>query len=109
MLIMQMQDNNIDLGKKTMISSRNQISWRLISTSERGVGQRWLYGRWSAKGAEAGKEYVIPNSLQIIQALGRTGKQELSEVLHNFPFWRGQLAVKGKWKLATRRGKLKGQ
>ena len=60
-------------------------------------------------GAEAGKGYVILNSLQIIQALGRTGKQELSEVLHNFLFWRGQLAVKGKWKLATKWGKLKGQ
>jgi len=60
-------------------------------------------------GAEAGKGYVILNSLQTIQALGRTGKQELSEVLHNFLFWRGQLAVKGKWKLATKWGKLKGQ
>ncbi|MAG84028.1 hypothetical protein CMK10_07705 [Candidatus Poribacteria bacterium] len=41
-------------------------------------------------GAEAGKGYVILNSLQTIQALERTGKQELSEVLHNFLFWSNQ-------------------
>ena len=44
-------------------------------------------------GAEAGKGYVILNLLQTIQALGRTGKQELSEVLHNFLFWRNQLRL----------------
>ena len=50
--------------------------------------------KWSmVVGTEAGEGYVILNSLQTIQALGRTGKQELSEVLHNFLFWRNQLQL----------------
>ena len=55
MLIMQMQDNNIDLGKKTMISSRNQISWRLISTSERGVGNADFMAGGPQKAPKLGK------------------------------------------------------
>ena len=47
--------------------------------------------KWSmVVGTEAGEGYVILNSLQTIQALGRTGKQELSEV---FLFWRNRLQL----------------
>jgi hypothetical protein len=43
-------------------------------------------------GAEAGKGYVVLNSLQILQSIQRTGKKEVIEVLENFLFWRGSLA-----------------
>jgi hypothetical protein len=51
-------------------------------------------------GAEAGNGYVVFNSLQVLQALGRTGSEKVAEVLQNLLFWRGPLAtrvhVKGK-------------
>ena len=40
-------------------------------------------------GAPAGKGYVVFNSLQILQSLGRLGTKEVAEVLQNFLFWRG--------------------
>ncbi|MFZ2145862.1 MAG: hypothetical protein WAV28_01480 [Sedimentisphaerales bacterium] len=40
-------------------------------------------------GAPAGKGYVVFNSLQILQSLGRLGNKEVAEVLQNFLFWRG--------------------
>ena len=58
-------------------------------------------------GAESGPGYVVFNSLQILQALGRTGNEVIAEVLHNFLFWRGPMAVKAKGKLATTWAKLK--
>jgi len=41
-------------------------------------------------GAPAGKGYVVFNSLQILQSLGRLGNTEVAEVLQNFLFWRGR-------------------
>jgi hypothetical protein len=41
-------------------------------------------------GAPAGKGYVVFNSLQILQSLGRLGNKEVAEVLQNFLFWRGR-------------------
>jgi len=40
-------------------------------------------------GTAAGKGYVVFNSLQILQSLGRLGNKEVAEVLQNFLFWRG--------------------
>jgi hypothetical protein len=42
-------------------------------------------------GAPAGKGYVVFSSLQTLQSLGRSGAQEVAEVLQNFLFWRGPL------------------
>lgn len=58
-------------------------------------------------GATAGSGYVVFNSLQILQSLGRTGKKEVAEVLQNFLFWHGPLAVKAEGKMATTWAKLK--
>jgi len=41
-------------------------------------------------GAPAGKGYVVFNSLQILQSLGRLGNTDVAEVLQNFLFWRGR-------------------
>jgi hypothetical protein len=60
-------------------------------------------------GAEAGKGYIVFNSLQVIQALANTGNQELVEVMENFLFWRGPLSVDAQSKLATTWGMLKNQ
>ncbi len=58
-------------------------------------------------GAPAGQGYVVFNSLQILQSLGRTGKKEVVEVLQNFLFWRGPLAVRSDGKMTTTWAKLK--
>ena len=58
-------------------------------------------------GAEAGGGYVVFNSLQILQALGRAGNEVVAEVLHNFLFWHGPIAVRAEGKLATTWAKLK--
>jgi hypothetical protein len=58
-------------------------------------------------GASAGSGYVVFNSLQILQALGRAGNEEVAEVLQNFLFWRGPRAVRAEGKMATTWGKLK--
>ncbi|MFH1718285.1 MAG: hypothetical protein ABIF19_13105 [Planctomycetota bacterium] len=42
-------------------------------------------------GAAAGKGYVVFSSLQTLQSLGRSGAQEVAEVLQNFVLWRGPL------------------
>ena len=61
--------------------------------------------------AKAGKGDVVFNSLQILQSLGRTGKKEVAEVLHNFLFWRGPREAVGRvdvrGKLSTTWSKLK--
>ncbi|MBM3241527.1 hypothetical protein FJZ31_35040 [Candidatus Poribacteria bacterium] len=58
-------------------------------------------------GAGAGLGYVVFSSLQILQALGRTGNEVVAEVLQNFLFWHGPLAVKAEGKMATTWAKLK--
>ncbi len=58
-------------------------------------------------GAQAGKGYVVFNSLQVLQALGRTGNELIVEVLQNFLFWRGPLAVHSRDKVALTWGNLK--
>jgi len=58
-------------------------------------------------GAESGPGYVVFNSLQILQALGRTGNEVIAEVLHNFLFWRGPMAVRTEGKITTTWAKLK--
>jgi hypothetical protein len=60
-------------------------------------------------GAEAGGGYVVFNSLQVLQALGRTGNEKVAEVLHNLLFWHGPLAVDAKGKLITTWGIIKAQ
>lgn len=62
-------------------------------------------------GAEAGKGYVVFNSLQVLQALGRTGNEKIAEVMHNLLFWRGPLAVHvyAKGGLTTTWGSIKAQ
>ncbi len=42
-------------------------------------------------GAAAGKGYVVFSSLQTLQSVGRSGAQQVIEVLQNFVFWRGPL------------------
>ena len=62
-------------------------------------------------GAEAGKGYVVMNSLQILQSIARVGRDEVIEVLENFLFWRGSLkeilAVDPAGKTTTTWGALK--
>jgi len=62
-------------------------------------------------GAEAGEGYVVFNSLQVLQALGRTGNEKVAEVLHNLLFWRGPLAtcVHANDKLTATWGTIKAQ
>jgi len=59
-------------------------------------------------GAKAGSGYVVFNSLQILQALGRTGNDKIVEVLENFLFWRGARAVHAEDKMTTTWARLKG-
>ena len=73
--------------------------WKPLITDKQ---NKWPLVVW----AKAGKGDVVFNSLQILQSLGRTGKKEVSEVLHNFLFWRGprvsgDVVVDAKGKLAT--------
>ena len=68
--------------------------WKPLITDKQ---NKWPLVVW----AKAGKGDVVFNSLQILQSLGRTGKKEVSEVLHNFLFWRGPRVVDAKGKLAT--------
>ena len=68
--------------------------WKPLITDKQ---NKWPLVVW----AKAGKGDVVFNSLQILQSLGRTGKKEVSEVLHNFLFWRGPRTVDAKGKLAT--------
>ena len=68
--------------------------WKPLITDKQ---NKWPLVVW----AKAGKGDVVFNSLQILQSLGRTGKNEVSEVLHNFLFWRGPRVVDAKGKLAT--------
>ena len=73
--------------------------WKPLITDK---PNKWPLVVW----AKAGKGDVVFNSLQILQSLGRTGKKEVSEVLHNFLFWRGprvsgDVVVDAKGKLAT--------
>jgi len=58
-------------------------------------------------GAQVGTGYAVFSSLQILQALGRTGNPKIAEVLQNFLFWKGPLAVESKGKMTTLWGKLK--
>ena len=68
--------------------------WKPLITDKQ---NKWPLVVW----AKAGKGDVVFNSLQILQSLGRTEKKEVSEVLHNFLFWRGPRVVDAKGKLAT--------
>ena len=68
--------------------------WKPLVTDKQ---NKWPLVVW----AKAGKGDVVFNSLQILQSLGRTGKKEVSEVLHNFLFWRGPRVVDAKGKLTT--------
>jgi hypothetical protein len=53
-------------------------------------------------GAEAGKGYVVFNSLQVLQSLGRDPKRRnVADVMENMLLLRGALAIKPKGKLAT--------
>jgi hypothetical protein len=74
--------------------------WEPLVTDK---GNKWPL----VAGAEAGRGYVVFNSLQILQALGRTGNKEVAEVLQNFLFWRGPMAVRAKGKITTTWAKLK--
>ena len=74
--------------------------WEPLVTDK---GNKWPL----VAGAEAGSGYVVFNSLQILQTLGRLGNKEVAEVLHNFLFWRGRLAVRAEGKLTTTWAKLK--
>ena len=58
-------------------------------------------------GVGAGLGYVVISSLQTLQALGRTSNEKVAEVLQNFLFWHGPLAVRTKGKIATTWAKLK--
>lgn len=58
-------------------------------------------------GAQTGTGYAVFSSLQILQALGRTGNKKIAEVLQNFLFWKGPLAVDPKGKMTIEWGKLK--
>ena len=58
-------------------------------------------------GAPAGKGYVVLNSLQILQSIHRLGKGEVIEVLENFLFWRGPMAVEPGSKMTTIWAKVK--
>jgi hypothetical protein len=61
-------------------------------------------------GAEAGSGYVVFNSLQLLQSLGRTSNEKVAEVMENLLFWRGALgteAVDARGKLATAWGNVK--
>jgi hypothetical protein len=58
-------------------------------------------------GAKAGRGYVVFNSLQILQALGRTGNELIAEVFQNFLFWRGPMAVRAEGKIAATWAELK--
>ena len=42
-------------------------------------------------GAAAGKGYVVFSALQTLQSVGRTGAQQVTEVLQNLVLWRGPL------------------
>lgn len=54
-------------------------------------------------GAEAGSGYVVFNSLQVLQSLGRDPKRKnVADVMENMLFWRGPRAVQPRDKLATR-------
>jgi len=67
-----------------------------------------ISGGWTVVlGANAGAGYVVFNSLQILQALGRTGNEKIIEVMHNMLFWRGPLAVEARDKLATTWGNIR--
>ena len=58
-------------------------------------------------GAEAGSGYVVFNSIQVLQALGRGGVDEVREVMENFILWRGARDVEARGKLATAWGAVK--
>ena len=58
-------------------------------------------------GAGSGRGYIVFSSLQMLQALGRTGNEVIAEVLHNFLFWRGPMAVRTEGKITTTWAKLK--
>jgi hypothetical protein len=74
--------------------------WEPLVTDK---GNKWPL----VAGAEAGSGYVVFNSLQILQALGRLGNEKVAEVLQNFLFWRGPMAVRTEGKMATTWAKLK--
>ncbi len=57
--------------------------------------------------ANAGSGVVVFSSLQILQALGRTGNKNIAQVLENFLFWRGPMAVEPRGKLSTTWAELK--
>ncbi len=57
--------------------------------------------------ANVGSGYVVFSSLQILQALGRTGNKNIIQVLENFLFWRGPMAVEPQGKLSTTWAELK--
>ena len=46
-------------------------------------------------GGPAGRGYVVFNSLQTLQSLGRAGNELVGEVLENLLFWKGLLIPKG--------------
>lgn len=76
------------------------------------VGPPWepliISSNWPVVvGAEAGAGYVVFNSLQVLQALGRTGNEKIVEVMHNLLFWRGPIAVDAEGKLAATWGSIK--
>jgi len=50
---------------------------------------------------------VVFSSLQVLQALGRSGNMKIAEVLQNLLFWRGPLSVSPKDKASTTWAKLK--
>ena len=67
-----------------------------------------IAGGWPVvAGMQSGTGYAVFSSLQILQTLARTNNDKIVEVMENFLFWRGPMAVDVKGKLATTWAKLK--
>lgn len=67
-----------------------------------------ILGGWPViVGAQAGDGYVVFNSLQVLQALGKTSSEMVVDVMENLLFWRGPVAVDAKGKLASAWGGIK--
>ncbi|MEO2002972.1 MAG: hypothetical protein ABGY41_02610 [Candidatus Poribacteria bacterium] len=59
-------------------------------------------------GAEAGSGFVVFNSIQVLQQVGRAPNDLALEVMENLLLWRGVRAVEAAGKLATAWGTMKG-
>jgi len=99
----------------TQITKDNFVGWGVgdfVADAPHEAKDPWktllITNNWPVVvGASYGQGYVVFSSLQIVQALGRTGNLKVAEVLQNFLFWRGALAVEPKGCLATTWAKLK--